>query len=117
MIRRPPRSTRTDTLFPDTTLFRSDDGMLGHSGRPEDPAPGLVDDVVALFLEGGEFGEVAAEPLGRAHGEDPHPAGLYEIDQIEAAHADIHMAAEDGGVGFTARLSHIRSEGRRGGSE
>src|SRR3546814_11141483 len=29
MIRRPPRSTRTDTLFPYTTLFRShrDDGM------------------------------------------------------------------------------------------
>src|SRR3546814_8477225 len=24
MTRRPPRSTRTDTLFPDTTLFRSD---------------------------------------------------------------------------------------------
>src|SRR3546814_5679240 len=23
MIRRPPRATRTDTLFPDTTLFRS----------------------------------------------------------------------------------------------
>src|SRR3546814_6768235 len=29
MIRRPPRSTRTDTLFPYTTLFRSlDDGRL-----------------------------------------------------------------------------------------
>src|SRR3546814_4931924 len=27
MIRRPPRSTRTDTLFPYTTLFRSDDDM------------------------------------------------------------------------------------------
>src|SRR3546814_3881359 len=27
MIRRPPRSTRTDTLFPYTTLFRSE-GML-----------------------------------------------------------------------------------------
>src|SRR3546814_801341 len=27
MIRRPPRSTRTDTLFPYTTLFRS---LLGH---------------------------------------------------------------------------------------
>src|SRR3546814_2022018 len=27
MIRRPPRSTRTDTLFPYTTLFRSDDGF------------------------------------------------------------------------------------------
>src|SRR3546814_17055116 len=24
MIRRPPRSTQPDTLFPDTTLFRSD---------------------------------------------------------------------------------------------
>src|SRR3546814_13827446 len=30
MIRRPPRSTRTDTLFPYTTLFRS----LDISGRP-----------------------------------------------------------------------------------
>src|SRR3546814_1140234 len=29
MIRRPPRSTRTDTLFPYTTLFRSVDHRLG----------------------------------------------------------------------------------------
>src|SRR3546814_10994179 len=28
MIRRPPRSTRTDTLFPYTTLFRSFLGMM-----------------------------------------------------------------------------------------
>src|SRR3546814_13204820 len=28
MIRRPPRSTRTDTLFPYTTLFLSIDGAL-----------------------------------------------------------------------------------------
>src|SRR3546814_19639693 len=28
MILRPPRSTLTDTLFPDTTLFRSDEGDL-----------------------------------------------------------------------------------------
>src|SRR3546814_6820840 len=34
MIRRPPRSTRTDTLFPYTTLFRS---------RRYWPAAGLVD--------------------------------------------------------------------------
>src|SRR3546814_1080822 len=27
MIRRPPRATRTDTPFPYTTLFRSDDDM------------------------------------------------------------------------------------------
>src|SRR3546814_1050850 len=35
MIRRPPRSTRTDTLFPYTTLFRSPrDGAVGfRAGR------------------------------------------------------------------------------------
>src|SRR3546814_6398518 len=34
MIRRPPRSTRTDTLFPYTTLFRSarDDGRTAGRG-------------------------------------------------------------------------------------
>src|SRR3546814_7849941 len=31
MIRRPPRSTRTDTLFPYTTLFRS--RRIGHQRR------------------------------------------------------------------------------------
>src|SRR3546814_20984934 len=30
MIRRPPRSTRTDTLFPYTTLFRSEGWINGH---------------------------------------------------------------------------------------
>src|SRR3546814_12170234 len=49
MIRRPPRSTRTDTLFPYTTLFRSPhdgiggrsrayrrtDGARGAQGRPQ----------------------------------------------------------------------------------
>src|SRR3546814_1740985 len=29
MIRRPPRSTRTDTLFPYTTLFRSSETSFG----------------------------------------------------------------------------------------
>src|SRR3546814_15373859 len=33
MIRRPPRSTRTDTLFPYTTLFRSLDLRERHQGR------------------------------------------------------------------------------------
>src|SRR3546814_2215564 len=34
MIRRPPRSTRTDTLFPYTTLFRSVAGCdAAHNGR------------------------------------------------------------------------------------
>src|SRR3546814_3555997 len=33
MIRRPPRSTRTDTLFPCTTLFRSGCKRAGHQRR------------------------------------------------------------------------------------
>src|SRR3546814_11875653 len=32
MIRRPPRSTRTDTLFPDTTLFRSIQNLRKEKG-------------------------------------------------------------------------------------
>src|SRR3546814_20074758 len=38
MIRRPPRSTRTDTLFPYTTLFRTDpvEVKRGLEGAPED---------------------------------------------------------------------------------
>src|SRR3546814_4882145 len=35
MIRRPPRSTRTDTLFPYTTLFRS----LRRGARPDGGSP------------------------------------------------------------------------------
>src|SRR3546814_13690375 len=43
MIRRPPRSTRTDTLFPYTTLFRSRAGLLceRHARRPASAALAL----------------------------------------------------------------------------
>src|SRR3546814_12515391 len=41
MIRRPPRSTRTDTLFPYTTLFRSLRGVGFH--YPGAEAPVLTD--------------------------------------------------------------------------
>src|SRR3546814_16529407 len=39
MIRRPPRSTRTDTLFPSTTLFRSsgDQRYCRHAGLLDRP--------------------------------------------------------------------------------
>src|SRR3546814_7420548 len=36
MLRRPPRSTRTDTLFPYTTRFRSDDGTVAGQNTFED---------------------------------------------------------------------------------
>src|SRR3546814_9935827 len=41
MIRRPPRSTRTDTLFPYTTLFRSDqmDDRAPRVGEPVSRPP------------------------------------------------------------------------------
>src|SRR3546814_9844042 len=40
MIRRPPRSTRTDTLFPYTTLFRSPGATRRHAGNgPQGPQP------------------------------------------------------------------------------
>src|SRR3546814_2889287 len=41
MIRRPPRSTRTDTLFPYTTLFRSDLDGGGDDRRPPVARGGL----------------------------------------------------------------------------
>src|SRR3546814_13072192 len=41
MIRRPPRSTRTDTLFPYTTLFRSEERKdAAHPDQHEDDARG-----------------------------------------------------------------------------
>src|SRR3546814_10233702 len=44
MIRRPPRSTRTDTLFPYTTLFRSHAEEVRDLVRPLHPA-----DIADLF--------------------------------------------------------------------
>src|SRR3546814_4018349 len=38
LIRRPPRSTRTGTLFPYTTLFRSADPRLAGEGRAAERA-------------------------------------------------------------------------------
>src|SRR3546814_2412067 len=53
MIRRPPRSTRTDTLFPYTTLFRSLLGLLGFTG------PTRVTIVVAAPTPGGRLAPVS----------------------------------------------------------
>src|SRR3546814_11532742 len=43
MIRRPPRSTRTDTLFPYTTLFRSADAVFIAVGTPSRRGDGEAD--------------------------------------------------------------------------
>src|SRR3546814_6922343 len=69
MIRRPPRSTRTDTLFPYTTLFRSDG-----NGCPQVPGTGLNTSLshsgtaVAIALTGAGAIGVDIEPASRARG-------------------------------------------------
>src|SRR3546814_5388583 len=51
MIRRPPRSSRTNTLFPYTTLFRSMGGFKVQ-GREHEAALALVADAKALAAAG-----------------------------------------------------------------
>src|SRR3546814_10022249 len=64
MIRRPPRSTRTDTLFPYTTLFRSLEREAG--GGAAVIGAFLVDDRI--------IAEVQAEPaIGLGHRRAEHP--------------------------------------------
>src|SRR3546814_19219100 len=63
MIRRPPRSTRTDTLFPYTTLFRSEVMPAGTADFPTSESAArsplaqrlfAVPEVAAVFL-GADF--------------------------------------------------------------
>src|SRR3546814_16253051 len=84
MIRRPPRSTRTDTLFPYTTLFRStalalpeayggldlglvELGLIAHqAGRTLSGAPFLTSSFgAAKAIE--LYGNDAQKEIGRAH--------------------------------------------------
>src|SRR3546814_14126158 len=58
MIRRPPRSTRTDTLFPYTTLFRSPLQKVEKLGRPM-PLVALADDGTGGDVERREQGSRA----------------------------------------------------------
>src|SRR3546814_11576463 len=61
LIRRPPRSTRTDTLFPYTTLFRSEDPrdafFSRHGARLADLPQGAVVGTASLRRQ--------AQPLAR----------------------------------------------------
>src|SRR3546814_8563021 len=57
MIRRPPRSTRTDTLLPYTTLFRSHSGK-GRHGRETGLTGGLT---ANPFRERGHLGDVPVD--------------------------------------------------------
>src|SRR3546814_14124424 len=76
MIRRPPRSTRTDTLFPYTTLFRSDAHAAARGFGRELAHIGLIaaiiehhQDVAAAHVEQA----VAALARQSVLGGDPRP--------------------------------------------
>src|SRR3546814_13897937 len=84
MIRRPPRSTRTDTLFPDTTLFRSGfdlcQSLLDRARFVR--APELVEDMGA---HGRQFGIAAPAFERRQHGFGLDQSFLLFKDRCELA--------------------------------
>src|SRR3546814_13221474 len=55
MLRRPPRSTRTDTLFPYTTLFRSDRVCSSLAFQWFHDLEGAVASLCALLAPGGHL--------------------------------------------------------------
>src|SRR3546814_11912691 len=61
MVRRPPRSTRTDTLFPDTTLFRAA-GWRPGDALPHVVGQALIYPVTGGALDAGSFIEMATAP-------------------------------------------------------
>src|SRR3546814_4064439 len=96
MIRRPPRSTRTDTLFPYTTLFRSAHrGQERHIALDLDQFPTDRDvhhPLYALRQPGPSVGcadpSGRAAPLAHAGGEDrseEHTSELQSLMRISYA--------------------------------
>src|SRR3546814_11592367 len=78
MIRRPPRSTRTDTLFPYTTLFRTDHGSnaLGISAAFDQQAHRLAEQAEPRQQRPRRQADVALRDVARmvhgAHSALPH---------------------------------------------
>src|SRR3546814_21195482 len=69
MIRRPPRSTRTDTLFPYTTLFRSlGEGLLPLRRKGDHRNEALLVRLIA--------GDLAGEAGAHVLGDGGHVAGI-----------------------------------------
>src|SRR3546814_13656078 len=93
MIRRPPRSTRTDTLFPYTTLFRSDGGEKGSAqgaleqyaiNLNERAAEGRVDPLIGRDLEV----ERVMQTLCRRRKNNPLLAGEAGVGKTAIAEGD-----------------------------
>src|SRR3546814_10354445 len=87
MIRLPPRSTRTDTLFPYTTLFRSPVSMRlssGTSRRAEDAAEPEVRNPTSMVLVRSTSG-VITSPIGGGNRSEEHTSELQSLMRISYA--------------------------------
>src|SRR3546814_5862962 len=88
MIRRPPRSTRTDTLFPYTTLFRS---KRAHHGMGQADGPGVGATGLPLLPDGIVHGRagglgVLLESLEHRRGRsEEHTSELQSLMRISYA--------------------------------
>src|SRR3546814_4565294 len=88
MIRRPPRSTRTDTLFPDTTLFRSLLAEVGNEVWAVDVDKAHIDAIrnKGLHLEG-KSGDRVIPMNATTDPKDVGPCDLVVI-ATKARHVD-----------------------------
>src|SRR3546814_3406214 len=104
MIRRPPRSTRTDTLFPYTTLFRSRSyGLREFVFQPRlDPALGLGADL-------GRGGGPALEQDHRRNAAHAVTAGGVGI-VVDIELGDRHLLTQFVRNLLEARPDHLRSD-------
>src|SRR3546814_4027245 len=82
MRRRPPRSTRTDTLFPYTTLFRSASARLENRVPGGDVNPYLA---LAAMLAGGLHGIEEELPLEPELRSEEHTSELQSLMRISYA--------------------------------
>src|SRR3546814_1091234 len=99
MIRRPPRSTRTDTLFPYTTLFRSigariDDDAVMAAARGLDPADQLAFAVrlAALRREAQGLRVPAATLLDVGEGFASVDIGLAAAEHVQIGRSEEHTS-------------------------
>src|SRR3546814_4491256 len=79
MIRRPPRATRTDTLFPYTTLFRSRNRRVLNvsPGEGADASAIEVPETVSLFLNGAiSYSHIVEGRRGSNRGRQPLTGSL-----------------------------------------
>src|SRR3546814_14157020 len=96
MIRRPPRSTRTDTLFPYTPLFRSQVVLRLRAPPLANERRALVDSAVALLLQGwGKVPEPYPIPGGVGQLQSPPARGVRSRGAVRevAARLEIGRAA------------------------